>query len=81
FHSFLMSPGLFIAGVVAFLSFFLILAIKPVGDMGGKGALTRRQFLFFIYKRMWRFSLATFWVYVFAGAMDGFFGGLLLCLK
>ncbi len=81
FHAVMMSPGLFLAGCVAFLSFFLILAIRPVGDMGNQGALTKRQFLFFFYKRMWFFSLISFWVFVFAGAMDGLFGIVLFFLK
>lgn len=81
YHTIFLSPGLFMAALCSLLSIFYILAVKPLGEMGNKGILGRRQYLYFIYKRIWFFAMISFWVFLFAGGGAGALTFPLFCLR
>ena len=81
FHSILSSPGLFLVGITAFLSTFLIASVEPVQGDESFSLAGSWQYTFFFTKRMWIFCLLAFWVYAFCGGFEGIIIKLLFPIK
>lgn len=81
FHAILSSPGLFIVGITAFLSTYLIASVEPVQGDESVSLAGSWQYSFFFTKRMWIFCLLAYWVFAFCGGFEGIVAKIVFPLK
>jgi NADH:ubiquinone oxidoreductase subunit H len=81
YHAFLASPGIFLSGLGAFASIFLLAAESPM-DLRPEQSLHRSlQYPLFFVNKMWIFCLLCFWVFIFLGGLGSIPARLLFPVK
>jgi NADH:ubiquinone oxidoreductase subunit H len=81
FHSIFKSPGLFLLALLSFGSIYLVVGDAPIGSNEEKSLGGSAHYLIFFVRKMWSFSLISFWVFLYFGGFSGFFAKVAFPIK